>query len=475
MKIINASRKKHTKTTKIKKLTKTRKVSNKTQYGGRFLTLAQNPSNNYVYYQDLHNLKRFYGYKPLQLNASMMQYLCDTKSLQFSTSRDKGLYMGFNNFPSIVETAENIEKKSKSVKNEEGTRDFTEVIEGNQPIIDRETNYNNLMNNPKAKAQFKIGLDKITYEAKKSITPSVIVEDVEYVKKFTPSVIVQDVEYVKKLIIDLPRILQDKSSKSLHNSLHRKEEICDLSYSTNDFLIIDRNKYPGIDDEVIIVGYPGEINPFLKLKVPDPKKKGEETLLIDLLKKSVFEDHKKPVSEPGNYCSLLINLYNTFKNKPSDKINLVDSNEYYKFMGTLINNNYKYIENLINLNPGLFEETSSDFSQFKIEIEERLREIIRNLFARPNTKIRYVFHPFIINKQKKRIEPLIYNVRELEPKHKPVLERILELIETKIPELFNIFNSQEKTNISQGHSVKYNNFYTYYRYGDIFHIKTQYL
>jgi hypothetical protein len=65
--------------------------------------------------------------------------------------------------------------------------------------------------------------------------------------------------------------------------------------------------------------------------------------------------------------------------------------------------------------------------------------------------------------------PAIFNIKELEPKHTVLLERIQTLIQTRIPKIFNILeNSKNKID-------KYKLFHSYYRYGDFFHITTEYL
>ncbi len=457
----------------------------KKQYGGTSLKLVQQPSSHYLYYKDVQSDNTFYAYKPLQLNAAMLQYLCDNSLLNFSslfkfsksTSDDKSIYLGFKNFPSIVETIENKKKLSKSVKIED-KRDFTEVIEGNKDIIDRETNYRNLMNESK----FKIILEKLIYQNYKNSNTQL--DDIEKEE----ALITQDVEYVKRLISDLPRILSkiqktknnqkennQKENNQKENNQNQKSEICDLSYSTDDFLIVDsKSDYHGLDGEVIIVGYPAEINPFLKLKVANPEKPDEEIYLIDLLKKTIFEDHKISETEENNYCQLLIKIFNSFKTNDIDKINENNSDDYYKLIKNNLKTNLKYIKAIITNNTNEFPNGDDSFKELEKSVNTILKELLKGIFTRPNTKIRYVFHPFI-KRTDDIIEPLLYNVRELEPKHKPVLERILELIETEIPKRFNIFNDDEKSKILQGEKVRYTNFYSYYRYGDIFHIKTEYL
>ena len=65
-----------------KKINKKRNIKKtyKKQYGGRYLKLAQRTSSHYMYYTDTEKSNIFHGFKPLQLNAAMVQYLCDIKS-----------------------------------------------------------------------------------------------------------------------------------------------------------------------------------------------------------------------------------------------------------------------------------------------------------------------------------------------------------------------------------------------------------
>ena len=74
------------------------------------------------------------------------------------------------------------------------------------------------------------------------------------------------------------------------------------------------------------------------------------------------------------------------------------------------------------------------FCILKDKIKERLMEQYRNLFTRPNFRIRYVFHPFIEKEIGGKItyEPLVYSVRELRQAHQPVLREILKLIRMSV-------------------------------------------
>ena len=433
--------------------------------------LVQKPTSNYIYYKKYNKeLKGFeaHGFKVNQLNAAEFQYIVNENKLRWFENKEKPdeLYMGFNNFPSIVETVSPILKISKSKKGS-----FIDICEGgyeNQEDIKiptRKKHFDNLWKEP---PELILPAKKITY----SKTNGEIVRVEEDIQ------IKQDITYVKKLLQDL------KDIEKIMKNERKAYGICDLSYSVKDFLIIEEKQYADLG-EVLIVGYPAEMNTFFKVSVQDPHNSSKKISLIELLKKTVFEEHKKSetshtrfnngsIKLKENYCKLLVELHNALLNETKEeqekKININDFDDYYKllkislrpgFLVNLLNNKEK--EDIANQ----VEEPMS-FEEFDQLVNKILQNKIKGMFSRPNTKIRYVFFPFVKKTDQSLVnyEPLIYNVRELEPRHKPVLERILELIQTELPKRFNILKEDE---------TSYTNFYTYYRYGDIFHIKTEYL
>ena len=471
--ITNSSHKKQNKNNniKIKNNIKTKKNKNnikktkKNQKGG-VLQYVQFPSSHYIYLKNSitgpggTGDTPFRGFSPFKLNCALLQYIINEKKLNIQkvSGTDTNQYIGFTDFPSLIETTEYSKKDTKAVK-KDTERDFVEIIEGNVKIISRETNYRNLMD---PDSHFDIDLEIVNYDDSKP-------KEIRKIRKIT-----QDVKYLKKLIEDLSNILKSKATINRNNTTnetfkpYKPPEICDLSYSTNDFLIIDEKKYEGIDERVIIVGYPSEINPFLKLKIKNPTNPEEEIYLIDYLMETIFKEHKKPETEVGNYCELILKLFNAFKkDKVENNIDLLKNS----FL-----DNLELIEAFIANNPTLFpgETGTKKIKEIEEQVEVYLQKKIKGFLTRPNTKIRYVFHIFI-QKRDGQIEPLIYNIRELEQKHKAVLERLLYLIQTEIPRRFQIFNEDELTRIAAGEDVRYTNFYSYYRYGDIFYIKTEYL
>ena len=180
--------------------------------------------------------------------------------------------------------------------------------------------------------------------------------------------ITQDVKYLKKLISDLTNILKGNVNTNGTNGTNgnvkpfKQPEMCDLSYSKDDFLIIDEKNYEGIDETVIIVGYPSEINPFLKLKIKNPEKPEEEIYLIDYLMETIFKEHKKPETEEENYCKFLLELFNAFKKqgKIENSIDLLKNS----FL-----DNFELIRAFITNNPSLFPGETGTEKIKKIEDE----------------------------------------------------------------------------------------------------------
>jgi hypothetical protein len=74
---------------------------------------------------------------------------------------------------------------------------------------------------------------------------------------------------------------------------------------------------------------------------------------------------------------------------------------------------------------------------------------------------------------------MVFNVKEIKPEHKPLLERVERLIKHELPYRFGILSDDEYNN-GQGNEKdpfddEYKLFYSRYRYGKFFHITTEYV
>ena len=92
--------------------------------------------------------------------------------------------------------------------------------------------------------------------------------------------------------------------------------------------------------------------------------------------------------------------------------------------------------------------------------------------------IKYVF--LIFKKQHDgKLIPMVFNVKEIKPEHKPLLERVERLIKHELPYRFGILSDDEYNN-GEGNERnpfddEYKLFYSRYRYGKFFHITTEYV
>ena len=170
-----------------------RKKSSSRQNKHQEYQLAQRPTSNYIYYKKYNPGKKTYsahGFKVNQLNAAEFQYIVNENKLRWFQNKEKPgeLYMGFDNFPSIVETVSPILKISKSKKGS-----FIDICEGGYENVEdikiptREEHFDNLW---KDQPELILPAKKITY-------PKINGEIVRVEENIQ---IKQDITYVKKLL-----------------------------------------------------------------------------------------------------------------------------------------------------------------------------------------------------------------------------------------------------------------------------------
>ena len=95
------------------------------------------------------------------------------------------------------------------------------------------------------------------------------------------------------------------------------------------------------------------------------------------------------------------------------------------------------------------------------------------------TQIKYVFLVFRKNKDTNSLEPFIFNVKELTPAHQNILKRVEKLIKHELPYRFGILSPDEYNN-GKGNEIdpfdnEYKLWYSRHRYGEFFHIVTEYV
>jgi len=210
------------------------------------------------------------------------------------------------------------------------------------------------------------------------------------------------------------------------------------------------------DEEYVIVGYPKEsMRPYIDLY---NKNKAE----FD----AIYEDHKR------NFMEYMAGLHNTISENKIDIEKLSD--EIHKFYD--YESYYKYIEDFYkNSPPGPSKLISNEEFQNKFkELQKAFYNTLANkCLNKPMMTINYVFLIFKklnvdspdIKKLKGDYVPAIFNFRELTNEHHKILKRLEYCIKTRLSKIYGIVNGTED----------YKLYYSHYNYGDVFHIKTEYV
>ena len=149
-----------------------------------------------------------------------------------------------------------------------------------------------------------------------------------------------------------------------------------------------------------------------------------------------------------------------------DKIKLLKAN------GLVAQANY--IESEITktcLTPEERREQKANIPLVKDAFANYVNELLLEYLNKPMTRIRYHFLIYrrIGGIGDKTLVPAIFNIKQLEPKYAPLLERVQDLIQTRIPQIFGILEG------SQHGLDRYKLFHSYVKYGDFFYITTEYL
>ena len=166
-----------------------------------------------------------------------------------------------------------------------------------------------------------------------------------------------------------------------------------------------------------------------------------------------------------------------------DKINIDNlEEEIYKFA---LGNRPYFFNSIINGYKQLAQDgkiTKEEATRFESVFNENIREyynaIGNKYLNKPITRIRYTF--FILEAadethtlaQEARLQwiPAVYNIRQLEARHLPVLMELERIIKLEIPLLYDIIS---KADYNAG--LRYELFHSYYKYVNFFHITTEYL
>ena len=465
----------------------------------------------------------FYEISLIDLNVDLIQLAINTNSLSIlKDTNDGNSYVGFtNNFPVLVY---NNDRTSFTYSNRTNAK-WTNIYEDN--TFDKDDNFVITIKNakyphpshtPKFAEQNKITnqdlyMQKYIEIKEKLLSGNdikdVLVQDIfrmrvkvecENDESLTDLakmdfIISQNINWVLKNALWLEKYLEIKkkteykdtrlSAQQLKSQIGEKYE-CDLSDLDEKYIIVDEKTIDGI--KYVICGYPEKKMKEIILNFwQEGLEKRNETDIN-------FCDELKKLHKLKETLKLLIDFYNYYND---DKINLdnlddithkKDLFKFYMKIESTFNNITKIFDSYYKENPTLKNE--SEYNKFKKTYLENSQnyynEIVKRYFNKIMTTIRYIFIIFIKNKNNNLI-PMIFNIKELEKNHILILERLNKLVKNELPYKFGIIENEYKSEYKYNPISSYDNkeeynsnneyklFYSSYKYGNFFHINTEYI
>ncbi len=460
----------------------------------------------------------FYEISLIDLNVDLIQLAINTNSLSIlKDTNDGNSYLGFtNNFPALVY---NTDRTSFTYTSRTNAK-WTNVYEDNTfnkddefVIKKKETNakYLHPSHKPEFAEQNKITnqalyMQKYTEIKERLISggdiKDVLIQDIFRMRVKVECendesladlakldfIISQNINWLLKNALWLEKYLQIRTVDSSLTSQHLKTLIgekyeSDLSDLDEHYIIVDETTIDGV--KYVICGYPEK---KMKEIILNFWQEGlEKRNEIDIN----FCDELKKLHKLKETLKLLIEFYN-FKEPLSSKNIKDNTKELYKFFSTKIDARFKNISKLFT---EFYENNKKlkDEKEYKNFIENYLKnaqnyynEIAKQYFYKIMTTIRYIFIVFIKNIDD-TLRPMIFNIKELEKKHIPILERLNKLVKNELPYRFGIIEDEDKSEYKYNPISSYDNkeeynsnneyklFYSSYKYGNFFHINTEYI
>jgi len=303
------------------------------------------------------------------------------------------------------------------------------------------------------------------------------------------SIIQEDIKWLKEITDDLNNTVSvspASQTKNIDLFLNNKtDEIKKIKFNSID-LDVNNLKHLLFEDkdgngekmiidneEYVIIGYPDQImKSYLDFLKNEPVK--EEF-------NQIYKDHK------DNFIKYMAELHNfIYSSSPDKQITMEPmeslKDEIHKFYG--YESYYKYIsnfyENAFTEENKKTNDSSKSISEeygipydpaFQTKLKELQKafynELASKCLNKPMMQIQYVFLIFKKHTDSGKYVPALFNFRELKHKHHKLLQRMEQLIKTKLPKIYGI--------IDDSNTDSYKLWYSHYNYGDVFHIKTKYL
>ena len=419
----------------------------------------------YIYTNPLSKKKEKY-YFTIELDnlgVDKLQYYIKTKNIISSPTDDK-YFLGLNENTLVIKVL-NTGGQYRSGS----SYDFIDVYENEYiNMITYEENIEEMSTHNRLR--INVGLINNEYEYK----------DTSGKKRIHPQ-IQKDISWLNSTYIDLneninvgTEIMQKidyflKQYKANQITKETKIFTCDDLNVDHTKLIIDEITIGKSEDntfeEFVIIGYPDKnMKPYIDLY-------NEHTDVFE----TIYQDHK------ANFMQYMAELHNSI-NENTGKIDLekvkeeihkfYDYDSYYKYIENFYENGFS-LEDKKNYNNENYPANAEYGIKYDPEFQTKFKDLQKAFYNelaskclnKPMLKINYVFFIFKKHTDGKYV-PAIFNFRELKNKHHPILLRLEYLIKTRLAEIYNILS---------GTDTDYKLWYSHFNYGDIFHIKTEYI
>jgi len=432
-------------------------------------------TNTHISFRDCTNkagVTQYHYITPTELSVDTLQYAFNNGLVNLVVDNSsKQVYLDIDNFPTLlVETVNNA--NFKDTRRDEG---FYSVYEDAStfPHMSLEEIQKQITN------YLKDGIYQNSVKYKNTDEPDIP-------ENYKDGTTTQNINYVRQIAASL-------------NSKDPLKYTCDLQGIPDKYIIIESVKSSVDGQEYVICGY------------PDPSKMRTYLSMLENsdIQSHIAEIHKKHRTQ---FAQSFGDMYNFVMKTNSNKDNQIDiitdiSKEMYKFVPHSMNRTY--LETWYKENPNLRTWIQSPEFQEKIkymdanglqehnemilrEIEKSLipeaeypteleklekalpeydnyvNELLLEYLNKPMLRIRYYFLIFKRHPEHGLI-PAVFNMKQLEAKHTPVLEKVLDLIQIRIPAIYGILED------SINQLDRYKLFHSYAKYGDFFYITTEYL
>ena len=402
----------------------------------------------YNYYNAKNEYKPlFFFVNPDVLSVDKLQYFIDNDKIKISDD-NKNIQISENTIILKSLRAGGHYRTGNVIEKEP----FKNVYEDTQiPLVSYETNLGYLLDPRNGK--YHINVLGVEFASLKPKNQSLIVEDIaSWIKE-----IMRELNNSVNLDLFLEKSKTEEGKTTDYKPRLFRCVDLDVDHSK---LIIDKYTNPTTNEEYVIVGYPKDtMRPYLDLY-------NKNKAMFD----NIYQKHK---DEFMTYMAELHNIINV--SNPNNQINMSQlTTEIHKFYG--YESYYKYTSNF-------YENEKENFGtdvehgkngliydpEFQIKFKALQKafynELASKCLNKPMMQIQYIFLIFKKNSDG-NYTPAVFNFRELNHEHHSLLQRLEIVIKTILPYRYGITSSEAED---------YKLWYSHYNYGDIFHIKTEYV